>query len=128
METTQNETGMRRLQVAAERLARRDGHGNPASILASAVSEIPEKDHISEAEFLALVDVNNGSWMMELNLGDIMIGDQRVWDMGMLDDPELGPKWGIDIKQLAERLGRWSPIQRLALLAAIDDWWRANSQ
>jgi DNA-binding PucR family transcriptional regulator len=125
-QTQDNITGMHRLLRSAERLSEA-GWQRLSSITTTAVMSVPEADHITDEEFMLLCDVANGTTLAMHDLNDVFVGTNRVWDLGALDDAEqLGTKWNVDVPAMAAKLGRWTPWQRLALVAAIDDWWAKN--
>jgi hypothetical protein len=118
----QNPKVSRMILAAAVKRNRPIGVGYLASVLAHATLGIP--DDLSEQEFLVVVEACSGWAVAAHDLGDMFIGTEKVWDAGgFLDAPEIYEGREVDGWALARKLGNWTPLQRLALLNAVDAWW-----
>jgi len=112
---------------AADQLYPDLNNGHLSSILRHAVMSI--EAHLTKAEFLVVVDSVRGLSTTEINLLDVHIGDKTIWDGGgFLDDLSFSENQNVDGHALAVKLGRWKPIQRLALLNAVDAWLSEHNQ
>jgi hypothetical protein len=70
---------------------------------------------LSEGEASAICDANNGTFW-------------ESWSFTMLwanvhDTPGLGEKWGIDQAALIAKMQKWSLIQAMAVVDAVERFW-----
>ena len=111
-----------------------EGMSKVKQILSAALMSVKSENFITEQEFHCVADSANGWIVCERDLGPCSFaGDPKpFWDGGgFLDDPWFAEKWGVNTKDLAYRLGKWTPMQRLALLSAVDGFFlnaRTNRQ
>lgn len=81
------------------------------------------RPRLTEAEWNACRDALNGRY-----LGDVDMLPTVVWatiyDAGRLEG--LGAQWGIDAQALAQRIQAMPPVEQIALVEAVEQWWAEN--
>lgn len=71
-------------------------------------------------EWCALCDCGNGT-------GWNVITIRHLW-AEIADAPELGPKWGINVESLSQRLRRMPYANLVAIVDAIERFWASDLQ
>ena len=75
---------------------------------------------LSEAEWSAICDALNGTHLAIDGAAPDM--SRFLW-AEMSDSPEMGEKWGIDVKALALRMQAWSRIEQIACFEVAARFW-----
>lgn len=93
------------------------GDGQLPNLLREAARSIT----LTENEFLAFCDANNGTMWDESALTHSF--QANVEDSG----PDgLAEKWSVSLKELAEKLSTLTPVQKCAMLAALDGFFAST--
>lgn len=97
------------------------------NVIGDRYAEILRRERIekqfSEAEWNALRDMLNGtlSEPAELIRGSLQMG----WEDSVEDG--LAEKWDVDPQVLADKLGALTYVQEVAVVEAVERWWRSQS-
>ena len=82
---------------------------------------LQEEVHLSEGEWSFLRDLLNGTFRDE-NCA------RYLWAEVQDADEVMDEKWGVRRDVLSSQLREMSAFQRLAIVDAVDRWWRAQRQ
>lgn len=82
---------------------------------------LSQLDDVSEAEWNYLRDILNGTY--------VDVDTARMLWAEILDaDPAVAERWGIDQRELAERVRALPIAARLAICDAVERWWRQHAE
>jgi hypothetical protein len=77
---------------------------------------------LTEAEWSAIVDVLNGTWLMAEHTDADPA--RHLW-AEMADSPEMAEKWGIDIEELVITLRNQPYAARIAIVEVATRFWKS---
>lgn len=93
------------------------GDGQLPNLLREAARSIT----LTENEFLAFCDANNGTFWSESDI-------EHSFHINIADSgPDgLALKWNVSLKELAYKLSTMTPVQKCAMLAALDGFFAST--